>query len=45
MSHCEFNLTVRELSPTLNDCCETVLRGLIDNFAGFAASRIKGHRE
>jgi hypothetical protein len=43
VSHSEFNLTVGKLSPILDDWYETVLRKLIDNFAGFAASGVNRH--
>jgi hypothetical protein len=41
----KFNLTVRKLSPFLNDGRETVPRGLIDNFTGLAACSIKRQLE
>ena len=40
MPYRKFNLTVGKLSPILDDWYETVLRKLIDNFAGFAASGV-----
>jgi hypothetical protein len=41
----KFNLTVGKLPPFLNDWREAAPRGLIDNFAGFAACSIKGQLE
>jgi hypothetical protein len=40
MSDSEFNLPVGALPPIFNDWNETALRDLIDNFAGFATSRV-----
>jgi hypothetical protein len=37
----KFNLSVGELSPFLNGWCETALRRLVDNFAGFAPSCVE----
>jgi hypothetical protein len=45
MPYRKFNLAVGELPPVLNDRCKTGGRRLVDNFAGFAASGIKGQRE
>jgi hypothetical protein len=45
MPYRELNLTVGELPPPFDDRRKTCLRRPIDNFAGFAASRIQGHRE
>jgi hypothetical protein len=41
----KFNLTVGKLSPVLNGWRETTPRRLIDDFAGFAASRVEGQRK
>jgi hypothetical protein len=41
----KFNLTVRELPPFLDGRRETTPRRLIDDFAGFAASRVEGQRK
>jgi hypothetical protein len=38
----EFNLTVGEWPPILNNRREAIRRALIDNFAGFAAGRVNG---
>jgi hypothetical protein len=38
----KFNLTVGERPPILNDRREAIRRALIDNLAGFAASRVNG---
>jgi hypothetical protein len=43
VTHSEFDLTVGKLSPILDDWYEAVLRKLIDNFAGFAASGVNRH--
>jgi hypothetical protein len=40
MSDSEFNLPVGALPPIFDDWNETALRDLIDNFAGFATSRV-----
>ena len=45
MSYRKFDLTVRELSPILDDWYEPELRRLIDDFAGFAASRVNRQLE
>jgi hypothetical protein len=45
VSHREFNPTVGELPPILNDWYDTALRKLIDDFAGFAASRVNRQRK
>ena len=38
----KFNLTVVEWPPILNDRREAIRASLIDNLAGFAASRVYG---
>jgi hypothetical protein len=45
VSYRKFDLTVRELSPILDDWYEPELRRLIDDFAGFAASRVNRQLE
>jgi hypothetical protein len=45
MSDSEFNLPVGALPPIFNDWNETALRDLIDNFAGFATSRVNRQRK
>jgi len=40
--HREFNVTVGELPPLLNDRCKATLWRLIDNFAGFGACCLNG---
>ena len=42
MPYHNFNLGVRELAPFLNSWYETASGCLIDNFASFAASFVKG---
>jgi hypothetical protein len=41
----KFNLTVGALAPFFDYWCETSPGRLIDNFAGFAASRVEGQRK
>jgi hypothetical protein len=45
MSDSEFNLPVGALPPIFNDWNETALRHLIDNFSGFATSRVNRQRK
>jgi hypothetical protein len=45
MPYRKFNLTVGELAPFLDCWSETAPGCLLDNFPGFAASRVKGQRE
>jgi hypothetical protein len=45
MSDSELNLSVGALPPIFNDRNETALRRLINNFAGFAASRVNRQRK